>query len=328
MLTRFAHFFLLKDASGERVMTALGVGTIQAFVSTVHGPRYRVKLPFGSAILQPYVILYNVDAKDGSRYVRRDDAMVKETGRVAKERSDEDNSVVVDQKFKLLFGSDSVYLFLRLYGFLVSLLDEIHEFLRSNPTTVDPSKLYYNPIKSGPGDHLMQGGSKLDYSAVISNLRKVIDKTMTIKDFQTFCRRVSRDIVHKMAALPRLVEKCGDMMIKVSEEELLPRLYDICQYTGQNPVSLRNACLVISRSVSYRIQYNASNGRLYFSYLPMGEELSTVPVGDVDGDDDEEDEDDEEMEDGEVEDDFEDDDDMDLENEEEDLREVKRMKLR
>jgi hypothetical protein len=305
-------------AAGERVQTALGEGTIQAFLNTGEGPRYRVKLPFGSAILQPYAILHNVDAKDGSRYARRDEAMVKETG-----GNNGDNSVVVDPKFKLLFGSDSIYLFLRLYGFLVSLLDEIHDYLLANPTTVDPSSSYYNPIKAGSGDSMMQGGSKLNYGAIISNLRKVIDKSMTSKEFETFCRRVNRDIVFKMAALPRLVEKSGDLMIKVSEEELLPRLYDICQYTGQNPVTLRNACLVISRDVSYRIQYNASNGRLYFSYLPEGEELSTVPVEDDDDDD-------EDMEDGEVEDDFEDDDedDMDLENEEEDLREVKRVKLR
>jgi hypothetical protein len=317
---------LSTDASGEQVMTALGVGTIQGCINTVHGPRCRIKLPFGNAILQPQAILYTVDGKDGSRYVRRDVAMVKETGRSVRERSNDENSVVVDQKFKVLFGSDSIYLFLRLYGFLVSLLDEIHEFLRYNPTTVDPSKLYYNPIKSGPADHVMQGGSKLDYKAVILNLRKVIDKIMTIKDFQTFCRRVSRDIVWKMAALPRLVEKCGDMMIKVSEEDLLLRLYDICQYTGQNPVSLRNSCLVITRNVPYRIQYNTSNGRLYFSYLPVGEELSTVPVCDDDEDDEDEDE---EMDDGEVEDYFEeedDDDDTDLENE--DLREAKRMKVR
>ncbi|KAG7369838.1 paired amphipathic helix repeat-containing protein [Nitzschia inconspicua] len=309
---------VVKYASGQRVQTALGVGTIQAFLNTDAGPRYRVKLPFGSAVLQPYAILHNVDARDGSKYLRRDEEMVKESngGRNG------DTSVTVDQKFKVLFGSDNIYLFLRLYAFLVSLLDEVQEYLQANPTAFDPSQAYYNPIKSGSGDTMMQKVSKLDYVSVISNLRKVIDKATTPKEFETFCRRVNRDIVYKMAALPRLVEKCGDMMIKVSEEELLPRLFDLCQYTGQNPVSLRNACLVISSDVSYRIQYNTTNGRLYFSYLPGGEELSTVPVGDDDDDDD----DDEEMEDGEAEDDFEDDDDVDLENEEEDLREAKRMK--
>merc|ERR1712238_582026 len=105
-----------------------------------------------------------------------------------------------------------------------------------------------------------------------------------------------------------------------SEEDLLPHIY-VCQYSGQNPVTLRSTCMSISPSAEYRIQYNASNGRLYFSYLSEEEELSTVPM--VDDDDDDED-----MEDGEMEDDYDDEDDMDLDNEAEDLREVKRMKVR
>ncbi|KAL3918541.1 MAG: hypothetical protein SGILL_004187 [Bacillariaceae sp.] len=307
--------FVVKYAIGERVLTALGEGTIQAFLNTEEGPRYRVKLPFAIATLQPYAILHNVDAGDGTKYVRRDDEMVKEKDVVA---TNGDSSLVVDDKFKLLFGSDSIYLFMRLYTFLVTLLDDIQDHLSRNAIPADPSLSYHNPINSG--DKPQHTSSKLDFGAVLSNLRKVVARTMTHKDFETFCRRVNKEIVYKMAALPRLVEKCGDMMIKMAEEDLLPRLFDVCQYTGQNPVNLRNACLVISPEVSYRIQYNATNGRLYFSYLPEGDELSTVPVGDDDDDD-------EVMEDGEVGDEFDDDDDdMDVENEEEDLRAAKRVK--
>jgi histone deacetylase complex regulatory component SIN3 len=310
--------FVVKYATGERVMTALGKGTIQAFLNTEDGPRYRVKLPFGSAVLQPYAVLHNVDAEDGSKYFRRDDEMVKDKDCAVAGETNGDSSLVVDDKFKVMFGSDSIYLFLRLYAFLVSLLDDIQDHIRRNPTPQDPALAYHNPINS---DEHPQATSKLDFASVMSNLHKAIDKTITAKDFESFCRRVNNGIVYKMAVLPRLVEKCGDIMMKVAEEDLLPRLFDICQYTGQNPVSLRNACLVISPEVSYRIQYNSSSGRLYFSYLPEGEELSTVPMGDHDDDD-------EGMEDGEIEDDSDDDDDMDLENEEEDLREAKRMKVR
>jgi hypothetical protein len=249
--------------------------------------------------------------------------MIKETDTPTVEQQNGESTVMVDKKFKLLFGSDSIYLFLRLFTFLVSLLDEIQDYLQSHPTHADPTLSYYNPIKSGPGDEKPRVESKLDFSAVMMKLRQVITKNLSHKDFEAFCRRVNADIVYKMSALPRLVEKCGDMIIKVSEEDLLPRLYDICRYGGQNPVTLRSSCQVISPDVSYRIQYNPSNGRLYFSYLPEGEELSTVPMGDDDDDDD-----DEEMEDGEVEDDYEDEDDMDLDHEEEDLRQVKRMKVR
>lgn len=92
---------------------------------------------------------------------------------------------------------------------------------------------------------------------------------------------------------------------------------------------MRSSCLALSPDAAFRIQYNSSNGRLYFSYLPEGEELSTVPA---DNDDDDSDDDDNNaMEDGEVESDPSDDDDddmMDVEDEEEDLREIKRMKVR
>merc|ERR1719356_1390774 len=112
-------------------------------------------------------------------------------------------------------------------------------------------------------------------------------------------------------------------MIKMSEEDLLPSIFDACQYSGQNPVALRSTCMTMSSTAEYRIQYNSKLGRLYFSYLPEDEELATSLPGD---DDDDDDDDDDEMEDGEMDDEYEDD--MDLDHEEEDLREAKRMKVR
>lgn len=90
-------------------------------------------------------------------------------------------------------------------------------------------------------------------------------------------------------------------------------------------MELRDKCLTLSADAAFRIQYNTTNGRLYFSYLPESETLSTVA-----GDDDEDEEDDDAMEDGDVESDDEDDDEdvMDVEDEEEDLRQVKRPKLK
>jgi hypothetical protein len=302
-------------------MSPYGPGTILAFMDTPNdGPRYRVKPPYGIAFLQPYAIMHNVDAEDGSRFARRDDEMIKQNHASESEAVEGVASVVVDKKFKVLFGSSSVYLFLRLYSFLISLLDEIEEYLRANPTMVDPTLTYYNPMKSTDEKQVTE--TKLNFPSVIVRLGEVIAKQLSTKDFEAFCRRVNREIVHKMAALPKLVEKCGDLMIKVAEEDLLPHLFDICQYSGQNPVTLRAACFAISPDASYRIQFNSSNGRLYFSYLPEAEELSTVPTGDDDDDDDDE------MEDNEVEDDYEDEDDMDLDHEEEDLREAKRSKVR
>jgi len=325
-LLKLTHFIAFEnclcpaDAVGERVMTAFGEGTIQAFVDGIdseEAPRYSVKLPFGIGHLQPYAILHNVDAKDGSKYIRRDDEMMKDPNSSKVISNGSESPVVVDKKFKLLFGSDSIYLFLRLYGFLISLLDDIKEYLERNPARFDPSQAYYNPIKSAEDREKVD--RKLNFASITAKLGDVVAKKTTLKEFETFGRRVNRDITYKISALPKLVERCGDMMIKMSEEDLLPSIFDTCQYSGQCPVTLRSTCMALSATAEYRIQYNTKLGRIYFSYLPEDEELSTTLPGDDDDDDDE-------MEDGEMDDDY--DDDMDLDHEEEDLREVKRMKVR
>ena len=307
-------------------MTAFGEGNIIAFddgLDSEEGPRYRVELPFGIGSLQPYAVLHNVDAKDGSRYSRRDDEMLKETkpSKLISGEEEGTSTVVVDKKFNLLFGSDSIYLFLRLYGFLISLMHDIKEYLYNNPSTDDHRRSYYNPMKSA--DDRQTPEVKLDFASMVAKLDEVVVKKTSLKDFETFARRVNRDITYKMAALPKLVERCGDMMIKMSEEDLLPSIFDACQYSGQNPVELRSTCMALSSTAEYRIQYNSKLGRLYFSYLPQDEELATTLPGD---DDDDDDDDDDELEDGELDDEYEDD--IDLDNEEEDLREVKRMKVR
>jgi len=335
---------VVQYAVGERVMTAFGEGTIVAFedgIDSEEGPRYRVKLSFGYGHLQPYAILHNVDTKDGSKYTRRNDEMIKETNSLKKtsELSETTSSVVVDKKFKLLFGSDSIYLFLRLYGFLISLLDDIKEHLRWHPTMIDLSKSYYNPMKSLEDKGKKEKAEeKLNFASVASKLSEVVAKKMSLKEFETFARRVNRDITYKIAALPKLVERCGDMMVKMSEEDLLPSIFDVCQYSGQCPVTLRSACMAMSPTAEYRIQYNTKLGRIYFSYLPEDEELSTTLPGDDDDDDD-----DDEMEEGEMDDDYDDSLSMDrsrdrgdrelepiigFDSEEEDLRKVKRIKVR
>lgn len=94
----------------------------------------------------------------------------------------------------------------------------------------------------------------------------------------------------------------------------------------QNPVALREKCLTITSDAAFRIQYNVANGRLYFSFLPESEALSTIAGDNEDGSDD--DPSDGAMEDGDIDSDDDDDGIMDVEDEEEDLRQVKRAKLK
>jgi len=318
---------IVQYAIGQHVRTTYGDGVILACLGGdgTAGPRYRVKFPYGIGFVRSYAIMHGVNNPDGAKFIRHEGVMEREADPSDDER---DSAVRLDKKFKLLFGSECIYLFIRLYSSLVALLDDIESYLRENPTLTDPSSKYYVGLTSNEEKQTV----KLDFSAMIAELKCLITGTLSFKDFETFCRRVSPEIVHKMAALPKLVERGASMLKKTAEEDLLLQLFDYCQFTGANPVELREKCLSISPDAAFRIQYNTTNGRLYFSYLPESETLATT-AGDDEDDDDENDEDDEAIEDGDVEsddDDVDDDEDeaMDVEDEEEDLRQVKRTKLK
>jgi len=47
--------------------------------------------------------------------------------------------------------------------------------------------------------------------------------------------------------------------------------------THKDPVQLRSLCLTVTPEASYRIQYDSLKARIFFSYLPEGETLLTVP---------------------------------------------------
>jgi hypothetical protein len=211
------------------------------------GPRYRVRFPFGIGFVRAYAIMHGIHA-DGTKYVRRDGQMEKEDESTdGNDWGGAQGPAKLEKKFKVLFGSDCIYLFLRLYSYLVSLLDEIDSFLRANPTMVDPTTNYYNPMKS----HDEKNDVRLDFAAVMTNLQKVIGRKMSSKDFEAFCRRVSPEIVHKMAALPKLVEKCADMMAQTAKEDLLLQLFDFCNIPAAVSLQQRFLRFDVTEELAY-----------------------------------------------------------------------------
>ena len=215
------------DAVGQHVRTTFGDGVIIANLGGdgAAGPRYRVKFPFGIGFVRSHAIMHSIEHPDGTKFVRRDGVMEKENASFPEER---EGAVRLDSKFKLLFGSECIYLFIRLFTSLVSLLDDIETHLRDNADLVDPTLYYYDPMKSQDEKKV----TKFDFAAMITKLKNVIAGSLSLKDFEAFCRRVSSDIVQKMAALPKLVERGAIMLKKTAEEDLLLQLYDYCQFTG------------------------------------------------------------------------------------------------
>lgn len=220
-------FFFASDSTGQHVRTAFGDGVVLAFLPGGEsiGPRYRIKFPFGVGFVAPYAVMHGIQNPDGVKFVRRDGMMEKDADAA---NTKTESAVELDPKFKLLFGSENIYLFMRLYSSLLSSLDDIESFITANPNMEDSDSRYHDPMKSQDESKPV----KLDFAAVMTNLKRVIAGKFSNKDFEAFCRKVSPEIVHKMAAIPKMVQRASSMMMQTAQEDLLLSLFDHCQYTG------------------------------------------------------------------------------------------------
>lgn len=287
---------LVKYLPGQLVRTAFGEGTILLFIEgkSTLGSRYKVKLSYGVAFIRPYAILHSIPKKEGAVFVRIDGIMEKEKNPFG--AGDGLSSEKLGKKYQLLFGTESIYILLRLYCSLVSLLTFVREslsLLGSQP--IDSSESYYNPLRNEDGKQ--ETSPRLDYTGFCLMLDKVCSKEIDFKEFETFCRKVSKHQVHRMTVLPRLVDKCADALLNVAKEDLLLHLYDYCKLRETDPVKLRSQCLEVTTDASYRIQYDTVRRSILFSHLSEGEELLIVSP-DNDSHFDEENGDNQRMEDG------------------------------
>jgi Sin3 family co-repressor len=278
VLTGVYPSFLHTVVSGMRVATIFGVGTISSFTepTPVSGPKYRVKLPFGLGHLVPSAILYAMPLKDAP-FIRRDGEMVREDPTMEAE----ENAPRLDPKYKLLFGTQKIYLFIRLYSLLCSVLSDTKSFCDKSPAPVDPADNYISPTKK---TEKKDGHHKLDFCTVLSVLKKVLANKATSGELEALGRKVARDRVHQISALPKLIERCTDALRKVAHEDTLLHLYDYCQYSNDDPVAVRSHCLSIVPDAFYRIQLDPVDGTLNYCYLESGSPLLTAPNPDEEED--------------------------------------------
>ena len=257
------------------MVTIFGEGTITSFMeaSAVLGPRYRVKLSYGLGHLSPSAILYAVPSRD-TPYIRRDGVMVRDEA----SQDVEENGVTVHPKYRLLFGTEKIYVFMRMYTLLCNVLSDISDHCLAFPPTTDLAYLYVSPSRHG---ETIKPSVTMNFSSVLAALKKVLDGKMTVRDYESVGRKVTREKVHQIAALPKFIDRCADALRKMAEEEALLHLYDYCQYrTRVDPVVLRTHCLAVVPDASYRIQFDSSTGTMNFSYLESGSPLLTAIVRD------------------------------------------------
>lgn len=243
------------------MITVFGEGTVAAFndATKESGPCYRVRLPYGLALLSPSAILYAKPLAD-SPFVRSDGVMVRDISSM-----DVDNGGArLDERHQILFATETTYVFVRLYSLLCSVLKKSRECHQASGPQQDPKLSYANLTDESS---ICQ---KLDFSAVITMTKAVVSRKAEITELESLGRRICKDDVHLVACLPKLVERCADALLKVSEEDTLLHLYDFCQYRSPDVAALRARCLTAVPDATYRIQYATDNSTLLFGHQEIG----------------------------------------------------------
>lgn len=263
--------------------TIVGEGLILSFLPEAPNaaPRYRVRMDFGTAFLSPSAVFYAVPTKD-SPFVRLDGVMIRDDTNMSDDDSLDTDKL--DKKYKLLFGTELVYLFFRLYNLMCLLLSDCIIYSESLGPLKDSASLYYNPQRKGIDT---ESSHRLNMLGVCMALKKVMKKQMSFRDYISFGRKVCRERLHQIAVLPKLLEKCSECLLKMAKEDVILQLYDYCHHSEVDPVALRDQCLAVAPEAIYRIQYDPESSRLFYCYLPESEALLSNPRNELDNADDE-----------------------------------------
>jgi hypothetical protein len=222
--------------------------------------RYKIALPSGDGFIRPESILHIVPGS-GS-YVRLNNRMQ------ASDTPMEGSGRKLDSRFKLLFGTQHSYSFLRLFTLLVRILADTKELLEEEKAS-DDDDMDVDEEKSDK--------DKCDYGTVVSSLKKCLSKGMTPLDFERVCRKACMDRVAQLAVLPKLVEKCADILCKLAKDGTIFTLNDYTMTREADPVKLRSQCSSVSDNSCYRIQLDTTDGWIYFSYIEPDQDLLAVP---------------------------------------------------
>jgi len=251
---------IVKYAPGQMVKTAFGDGLILEFreASGSAGAYYKIELAFGKGFIRPSSIVHHLSPVEKVQYTRLGGFM--ELLEVADEAKEGEISKKLEPSSRLVFGTEKVYIFMRLYCALLSLFQSIKQ----------------NIASSGSGDMEIDELSISCYHDFVSTLKDYINEDILFKTYELNCRSLTKDKVYELSAIPRLIEKCADALVKVAKEDKLLGLFDFHQLKHLNPVLQRSQSLDFTQEAVYRIQHNPNSGAVHFSYLPTEKNLRTT----------------------------------------------------
>ena len=195
------------------------------YVTSVHSSSsdlrfYKVKLDFGVAFLRSDAIVHRLP----SQYIDHDDAEDDDV-RHGVYSCDTVNSDQISVSF---FGTESIYLFLRLYCLLVHILSRVKECIEMGVAEqqTDFSGLF-STIQSMEIANTAHGKTRA-FNDILNGIKDYIKGEVDSKSLETRCRALSRTSVYLATTVPKLLETLQQSFSTVCQEGLLIPLFDYC----------------------------------------------------------------------------------------------------
>lgn len=165
---------------GQRVRTVVGDGQIISVIDgvTPNSFQYLVKFSFGVGYVRPSAVAHLLP-----------------TNNTQIDESSANRAQLMTDNLQIIFGTEKIYLMVRLYVLLVTMLQHAKDM-------------------AGVG-----------YSRILSSLKDLIVGKVDTKDFETDCRKLAKINVFHYASIPHLVEACADAIVKVADEDAVDTLY-------------------------------------------------------------------------------------------------------
>ncbi len=216
-------------------------------------PHYDVDLPFGRGHVRPSSIVHHNATE--VQYAREGGFM--ELVKNSDDLMNGNTKREIPVSTKLVFGTEKGYVFMRLYCALLSLFGSAKDIME--PEVVDGMDV--------------DGVPPNRYHSFLSNLKDYINEDIQFKAYELRCRGLTAEKCYELSAIPRLIEKCADALVKVAREDKLLALFDFYRLKTMDPLLQRTQSFSITNDASYRIQYRPSEERIQFCYLPPEKEM-------------------------------------------------------
>lgn len=228
------------------MQTCYGDGVIVSKIAPSNnlGLRYKVKIGYGTGYLRPSAIIHILPATDPQQ------RMVRRNGVMEKASLLEESEEGVDRRCQLMFGTERVYNLMRIFSYLAFVLSNTQCFLLSEKGQKKETQST-NGIGTSFEKNDTNGKTSIathDYPGLISALKQLIAGEIDIQAYESFCRKTAKDRVYQLIALPRLIDRCAEALVKVAKEDKVLPLYDLAQLKimVRDARGIRFVCLLLS----------------------------------------------------------------------------------